>query len=159
MIQAAQTLGTMAAFETNNWFAATDVEAGAACSGTVTKPTPCTDATYLALLQTGIYPLGQNNNLRAQYIEVWPSNANTFPNAIQQAHIALVPQQPSSTKTTSSKTSMATQTQVTSPTSITSAVPSTFSPGISTVTISTVVIVIVVALTLFYVMKRKKTSA
>ncbi len=82
--QAAQSLGTMAAFQTNNYFGSTGQ--GAACSEPVTNPTPCTDLTFLALLQTGIYPLGQANALRAQYIEVFPANANAFPGDIVQAH-------------------------------------------------------------------------
>jgi len=88
--QAAQTLGTMAAFQTNNYFGSTGQ--GAACSEPVTNPTPCTVATYLALLQTGIYPLGQSNVLRSQYIEVFPANANAFPADILQAHYDLDPQ-------------------------------------------------------------------
>jgi hypothetical protein len=89
--QAAQTLGTMAAFQTNNYFGSTGQ--GAACSEPVTNPTPCTDLTFLALLQTGIYPLGQSNLLRAQYIEVFPANANAFPGDILQAHdeLTIVP--------------------------------------------------------------------
>ena len=91
VIQAAQTLGTMAAFQTNNYFGSTGQ--GAACSEPVTNPTPCTDLTFLALLQTGIYPLGQGNALRAQYIEVFPANANAFPGDILAAHdeLTLVP--------------------------------------------------------------------
>ncbi len=88
VIQAAQTLGTLAAFQTNNYFGSTGQ--GAACSEPVTNPTPCTAATYLALLQTGIYPLGENNKLRAQYIEVFPANVNAFPEEIQQAHRELL---------------------------------------------------------------------
>jgi hypothetical protein len=34
----------------------------------------------------GIYPLGQSNSLRAQYLEVFALNVNAFPNVIQQAH-------------------------------------------------------------------------
>jgi len=89
VIQAAQTLGTLAAFQTNNYFGSTGQ--GAACSEPVTNPTPCTAATYLQLLQTGIYPLGQSDPLRAQYIEVFPANTNAFPDDIQQAHFELVP--------------------------------------------------------------------
>jgi hypothetical protein len=84
VIQAGQTLGTLAAFQTNNYFGSTGQ--GAACSEPVTNPMPCTDVTFLALLQTGIYPLGQSNALRAQYIEVFPANANAFPGDILQAH-------------------------------------------------------------------------
>ena len=87
MVQAAQTLGAMAAFQTNNYFGSTGQ--GAACSEPVTNPTPCTASTYLTLLQTGIYPLSQSNSLRSQYIEVFPANANAFPDDIQQAHTAL----------------------------------------------------------------------
>ncbi|HSY48999.1 MAG TPA: beta-galactosidase [Thermoanaerobaculia bacterium] len=89
VIQAAQTFGTMAAFQTNNYFGSTGQ--GAACSEPVTNPTPCTVTTYLALLQTGIYPLGQSNALRSQYIEVFPANANAFPADILQAHYELDP--------------------------------------------------------------------
>ena len=89
VIQAAQTLGTLAAFQTNNYFGSTGQ--GAACSEPVTNPTPCTAATFLELLQTGIYPGGQSDSLRAQYIEVFPANVNAFPADIEQAHTALVP--------------------------------------------------------------------
>jgi hypothetical protein len=88
VIQAAETLGTLAAFQTNNYFGSSGQ--GAACSEPVTNPTPCTAATYLELLQTGIYPLGPNNPLRAQYIEVFPANANAFPDDILQAHRELL---------------------------------------------------------------------
>ena len=89
VIQAAQTLGTLAAFQTNEYFGSTGQ--GAACSEPVTNPTPCTAATFLQLLQTGIYPLGQSNPLRAQYIEVFHANASAFPDDILQAHLMLVP--------------------------------------------------------------------
>ena len=81
---AAQTYGTLAAFQTNNYFGSTGQ--GAACSEPVTNPTPCTAQTFLALLQTGIYPLGTTNAMRAQYIEVFPANTNAFPGDILQAH-------------------------------------------------------------------------
>jgi hypothetical protein len=89
VINAAHNLGTMAAFQTNNYLGSTGK--GAACSEPVTNPTPCTDATFLALLQTGIYPLGQSNPLRAQYIEVFPANANAFPDDIELGHLELIP--------------------------------------------------------------------
>jgi len=89
VIEAAQQLGTLAAFQTNNYFGSTGQ--GAACSEPVTNPTPCTAQTYSTLLQTGIYPLGQSDPLRAQYIEVFPANTNAFPDDIQQAHFELVP--------------------------------------------------------------------
>ena len=88
-IQSAQSLGTMIAFQTNE-----DITGqGAACGGkTSNRTTPCTAATYLAELQTGIYPLGQSNPLRAQYIEVFALNVNAFPDVIQQAHNELLAQ-------------------------------------------------------------------
>jgi hypothetical protein len=72
----------MAAFQTNEYLGGQ----GAACSEPVTNPTPCTNATFLALLETGIYPLGQNNPLRAQYIEAFHANVSAFPAAVLQAH-------------------------------------------------------------------------
>ena len=63
---------------------------GAACGGTVNSPTPYTSATYLAMLQTGIYPLGRTNRLRAQYLEVFAANVNAFPDETQQAHLELL---------------------------------------------------------------------
>lgn len=78
----------MTAFQANNWLAVSN--AGSACGGTVTQPTPCVDSTYLNLLQQGIYPLGKTNPLRSQYIEVWATNANVLTNAIWQAHQELL---------------------------------------------------------------------
>jgi Beta-galactosidase len=89
VIDATQQLGTLAAFQTNNYFGSTGQ--GAACSEPVTNPTPCTAQTYLTLLETGIFPLGQSNSLRAQYIEIFPANATAFPDDIQDAHFELVP--------------------------------------------------------------------
>jgi|GEM_PF-7063312 len=88
--QAAQTLGTMAAFQSNNYYSLSGE--GAACGGTAAKPTSCTSATYLQMLEAGIYPLGQNNALRAQYIELWAANANAFPEDIKQAHAEITAQ-------------------------------------------------------------------
>src|SRR5262249_12853864 len=86
VIQAAQNLGTIVAFQTNEYLGGQ----GAACSEPVTNPTPCTNSTFLAMLQTGIYPLGQTNTLRAQYIEAFHANVSAFPNATLQAHSALL---------------------------------------------------------------------
>jgi glycosyl hydrolase family 42 (putative beta-galactosidase) len=88
VIQPAQNLGILAAFQTNEYFGSSG--GGAACSEPVNSPTPCTAATYLALLETGIYPLGQENDLRAQYVEVFPANAIAFPADILQAHLELL---------------------------------------------------------------------
>jgi len=95
VIQAAQNLGTMAAFQTNEYLGGQ----GAACSEPVTNPTPCTNATYLTMLEVGIYPLGQSNPLRAQYIEGFHANVSAFPAAVLQAHneIFAAPPPPPST--------------------------------------------------------------
>ncbi|HEX7587611.1 MAG TPA: hypothetical protein VF478_04785, partial [Anaerolineae bacterium] len=86
-IQSAQSLGTMIAFQTNEDI----VGQGAACGGRGSdRTTPCTADTYLAELQTGIDPLGKDNTLRAQYIEVFALNVNAFPGVIQQAHNELL---------------------------------------------------------------------
>ena len=84
---AAQMLGTLAAFQTNEYLG----PQGAACSEPVTNPTPCTSDTFLTLLETGIYPLGQSNPLRSQYIEVFHANAQAFPADILTAHLQLLP--------------------------------------------------------------------
>jgi hypothetical protein len=75
-IQSAQSLGTMIAFQTNE-----DVTAqGAGCGSRADPlPTPCSADAFLAMLNTGIYPLGTGNPLRAQYIEVFALNVNAFP--------------------------------------------------------------------------------
>ena len=80
-IQSAESLQTMIAFQTNE-----DIKGkGVACGGRG-DTTQCTDATYLTELQTGIYPKGPSDSLRAQYIEVFALNVNASPNVIQQAH-------------------------------------------------------------------------
>ena len=84
VIQAAQTLGTMVGFQTNNFYSLTD--SGSACGGTPVNPLPCTSATYISQLESGIYPLGKDFGLRSQYIELWAINANAFPQDILQAH-------------------------------------------------------------------------
>lgn len=84
VISSAQTYGTLPAFQTNEYLGSTG--GGAACSEPVTNPTPCTAQTFLALLQTGIYPLGTSNPMRAMYIEVFQANANAFQGDILQAH-------------------------------------------------------------------------
>jgi hypothetical protein len=88
IIQYAQTLGTLIAFQTNDYLSP---NGGAACSEPVANPTPCTASTYMTLLLTGIYPEGQGNPLRAHHIEVFPQNAIDFPADIQQAHLLLRP--------------------------------------------------------------------
>jgi len=90
VIAAAHTYGTMAAYQTNNYYSLTGT-GSAACGGTPASPTPCTADQYLALLETGIYPSGRSDPLRAQYIEVWSSNASAFPQDIATAHDELDP--------------------------------------------------------------------
>ena len=88
-IQMAQTLDTPIAFQTNEYLGQTG--GGAACSEPVSNPKPCTATTFLQMLGMGIYPLGQSNPLRAQYIEIFQANANAFAADVQQAHQMLVP--------------------------------------------------------------------
>jgi len=75
-VNSATSLGTLIAFQTNE----NGPGASADCDGT------CSNANYLAMLDTGIYPLGETNSLRAQYIEVFAADALAFTNAILQAH-------------------------------------------------------------------------
>ncbi len=76
----------MTAYQVNNWFAVFTGIDSSACGGSVTAPVSCDDASYLNMLEEGIFPLGRTNGLRSQYIEVWATNAVTFTNAIWQAH-------------------------------------------------------------------------
>jgi hypothetical protein len=87
-IQSAESLKTMIAFQTNE-----DIRGkGAGCGhrGSSDDTTTCTDSTFLAELQSGIYPLGPQSTLRAQYIEVFALNVNATPDAILQAHNELL---------------------------------------------------------------------
>ena len=87
-VQSAESLHTMIAFQTNE-----DIKGlGAGCGhrGSPDDTTSCTDSTYLAELNRGIYPLGPDNSLRAQYIEVWALNVNSTPGAILSAHNELL---------------------------------------------------------------------
>ena len=86
VVYASQTWGTQIGFQTNDY----NNLQKAACNGGSANPGPCTDATYLALLELGIYPLGKNNGLRAEYIEALPPDIISFPNAVKQAHLELV---------------------------------------------------------------------
>jgi uncharacterized protein (TIGR03437 family) len=87
-VQAGQTLGTLTAFQTNLDFGPAG---GASCGPNIMQTAPCTDATFLDELETGIYPLGKSNPLRAQYIEVFSANVNALPAAILQAHFEVAP--------------------------------------------------------------------
>lgn len=85
VVQTAQALGTEIGFQTNDY----DRLQRAACSGGSAHPGACDSTSYLKLLEVGIYPLGRTNSLRSLYIEVLPPDANSFPDAIQQAHAEL----------------------------------------------------------------------
>lgn len=88
VVQAARSYGTLTAYQSNNYFGSTG--GGAACGGDVTNPVPCSNDTYLAELEEGIYPLTPTNALRSQYIEVFPTNVLAFTDAVWQAHLDLV---------------------------------------------------------------------
>ena len=105
VIDAAQNLGTMMGFMTNNYFASHG-QAGAACSGGFLDPHRCAPADYLTLLNTGIYPLvpplDRSDSPRAQFIEVFdpdvlapqctPTNLLScgYPDQIWRGHVELV---------------------------------------------------------------------
>ena len=82
-----QSLGTLIAFQTNETFANPPA---AACGPRGDTTTVCTSATFLQELNTGIYPHGPSNPLRAQYIEVFSGNVDSLPASILQAHLELV---------------------------------------------------------------------
>lgn len=82
--QATQSYGTLAAYQSNNYFGSSN--GGAACGGTATNPLACANDTYLAELREGIYPLTPTNSLRSQYVEVFPANVIALTNAIWLAH-------------------------------------------------------------------------
>jgi len=92
IVYAAQTWGTMAGFQTNDYIGPFQQ---AACGGGTAHPVACDSATYLQLLELGIYPCRTNTafctnqNLQSSYIEVLPPDALAFPDAIMQAHIEL----------------------------------------------------------------------
>ncbi len=85
---AAQSFGTLMAYQSNNYYGSTG--GGAACGGTASSPVACSNDTYLTELEEGIYPLGETDSLRSQYVEVFPANVIAFTNAIWQAHSELL---------------------------------------------------------------------
>ena len=87
-VQSGQTLGTLTAFQTNLDFGPSG---GASCGPNIQQTAPCTDPLFLDELETGIYPLGKSNPLRAQYIEVFAPNVNALPATILTAHYELAP--------------------------------------------------------------------
>lgn len=98
VVDAAQTLGTMTGFMTNNYMAAVGNGVGAACSGGFVDPQVCPDsASYLSLLNVGVYPCRTNqdnpwcqgNTLQSPFIEIFAPDAAAFPDAVLQGHIEL----------------------------------------------------------------------
>ena len=87
VVDDASNFGTLMAFQTNEYLAGQ----GAGCAEPISVTVPCTTATFLAMLDEGIYPRTQTNPLRAQYIEVFHVNAAAFPADILQAHFQLIP--------------------------------------------------------------------
>jgi hypothetical protein len=81
-IQSAQSWGTLIAFQTNE----EGIGEKARCGGTDNDPVVCSNATYQAMLDTGVYPLNPTNSLRAQYIEVFAADVLAFTNVIWVAH-------------------------------------------------------------------------
>jgi hypothetical protein len=88
VVKVAQTLKTMPAFQTNNYYGQSF--GGAAASGTVQHHVKCTDETFLTLLEVGIYPLGKERPMRSEYIEVFPANVLAFHEAVAAAQKELV---------------------------------------------------------------------
>jgi hypothetical protein len=83
----AQSLGTLIAFQTNEAFSNPPA---AACGPRGDTTTVCTATTFLQELNTGVYPHGPGNPLRARYIEVFSGNVDSLPATILQAHLELV---------------------------------------------------------------------
>ena len=89
-IQFGQSLGTLTAFQTNEDIATSNGKS-ASCGISFEQMIPCTSATYLAMLETGIYPLGPSNSLRAQYLEIFAADVIAFPGEVLRAHSELAP--------------------------------------------------------------------
>jgi uncharacterized protein (TIGR03437 family) len=87
VVDAANNLGTLAAFQTNEYLG----PQGAGCSEPITNTIPCTADLFLTMLDIGIYPRMQSNPLRSQYIEVFSTDAVAFPADILTAHYQLIP--------------------------------------------------------------------
>jgi hypothetical protein len=87
-IQSAESLKTMIAFQTNEDIRG--VGAGCGHRGSSDDTTSCTETTFLSELESGVYPLGPQDTLRAQYIEVYALNVNATPGAVLRAHNELL---------------------------------------------------------------------
>ena len=86
-IHAAQSLGTLLAFQTNEDLPPNN-DKRAACGGRG-DTTACNAVTYLEMLERGIFPLGKDSSMRAEYIEVFAANVTSFPEDILLAHTEL----------------------------------------------------------------------
>jgi len=75
------------AFQTNEYLGVK----GAGCAEPITVTVPCTDATFLQMLEQGVYPRTTSSPLRSQYIEVFNANAIAFSDDILTAHLQLLP--------------------------------------------------------------------
>jgi hypothetical protein len=89
-ITKAQAPGALLAWQSNEWELQTG---GAACGGTREIPIACDEASFSAMLMTGIYPQGSGgtNPLKAQYLELFAPNIIAFPDAVLEAHSELLP--------------------------------------------------------------------
>ena len=87
VVDDATNFGTLMAFQTNEYLGAK----GAGCAEPITVTIPCTDATFLQMLEQGVYPRTTSSPLRSQYIEVFNTNAIAFPDDILTAHLQLLP--------------------------------------------------------------------
>jgi uncharacterized protein (TIGR03437 family) len=79
--------GTLMAFQTNEYLGLN----GAGCAEPITVTVPCTDATFLQMLEEGVHPRTTSSPLRSQYIEVFKANAISFPDDILTTHLQLLP--------------------------------------------------------------------
>jgi uncharacterized protein (TIGR03437 family) len=87
VVDDANNFGTLMAFQTNEYLGV----GGAGCAEPITVTVPCTDATFLQMLERGVYPRTTSSPLRSQYIEVFNANAIAFPDDILTAHFQLLP--------------------------------------------------------------------
>jgi uncharacterized protein (TIGR03437 family) len=87
VVDDADNFGTPMAFQTNEYLGVN----GAGLAEPISVTVPCTDATFLQMLEQGVYPRATSSPLRSQYIEVFKANAIAFPNDILTAHLQLLP--------------------------------------------------------------------
>jgi uncharacterized protein (TIGR03437 family) len=87
VVDDANNFGTLMAFQTNEYLGLQ----GAGCAEPITVTVPCTDGTFLQMLERGVYPRTTSSPLRSQYVEVFYANAIVFPDDILTAHLQLLP--------------------------------------------------------------------